>query len=345
MFQYLFYNFLKAYFNLGLHLFFKKIKIVGKENVPDQGAVMFVANHQNALIDALLVGTQNGRRTYFVARADVFKKPLYKKILAMIYMMPIYRIRDGIKSLSKNEAIFEKSKNVLNDGECFAIFPEGNHAFERKLRPLSKGFTRIALGVLDENPNLNLKIVPIGINYSNHRNYRSSVSLYFGKAIKVKDFHHGDFAKDSLALKEEVASRLRKLITHIDENENYEAKARALEATDPDYLNPFETNLKLESLDISQKIEIKKTNNWWKIFLRIPIWMNNILPLMVWFIIKRGINDPVMATTIKFCVGIFVFPFFYLAQAIVITLFFGEWVGIAYLVTSIITLPLAANDS
>ena len=345
MFQYVFYNSLKAYFNFGLHLFFKKIKIVGKENIPKQGAVIFVANHQNALIDALLIGTQNGRRTYFVARADVFKRPLFKKILAMIYMMPIYRIRDGIKSLSKNEEIFEKSKGVLMQGEGFAIFPEGNHAFERSLRPLSKGFTRIALGTMDENPNLDLKIVPIGINYSNHKNYRSSVSLYIGETIDVKDYHHGDFVKDSMVLKQEVACSLKKLMTHIEAVENYDEIAKALEVTNPDYLDPVETNQRLKGLETFEKKSQKIKNRWWNTLLKTPVWINNIIPLMVWFYVKHRIKDPVMVTTIKFCIGIFVFPLFYLAQSSIIMLYSGMWQGIAYLVLSILTLPFAANKS
>ena len=50
-------NFVKSYIRLGLFFYYKKIKVVGKENIPKDSAVLFVSNHQNALIDPLIIGT------------------------------------------------------------------------------------------------------------------------------------------------------------------------------------------------------------------------------------------------------------------------------------------------
>lgn len=339
----LFYYLLLNYVNLGLNLFFKKLKVVGSSNIPEKDPVMFVANHQNALVDALLVVTQNKRKTHFVARADVFKRPFLKKLLALIYMMPIYRIRDGRHSLFLNDEIFEKCKNILLKQESLMIFPEGNHSFNRRLRPLSKGFTRIALGAMDVNRNLNLKVVPVGINYTHHQKYRGSVSLYFGEPIDVKKLYTGDFKQDSLKLKEAVAKRLKTLITHIEDQSTYQEQLQRLTATNPDFLNPFETNLRLQNLDLYPPEPVKRRGNSFKRLLKYPFILNCILPLSIWLGIKRSIKDPVMVASIKFCVGIFLFPFCFMLQSLAVTYWLGDWAGIGYFILCIATMPLISS--
>uniref|UniRef100_UPI00404B8CE2 lysophospholipid acyltransferase family protein n=1 Tax=Fulvivirga sp. TaxID=1931237 RepID=UPI00404B8CE2 len=339
----LFYYLLLNYVNLGLNLFFKKLKVVGSSNIPDKDPVIFVANHQNALVDALLVVTQNKRKTHFVARADVFKRPFLKKLLTLIYMMPIYRIRDGRHSLFLNDEIFERCKEVLLKGESFMIFPEGNHSFDRRLRPLSKGFTRIALGALEVNRNLNLKVVPVGINYTHHQKYRGSVSLYFGEPIDVKKLYTGDFKQDSLKLKEAVAKRLKTLITHIEDQSTYKEQIQRLTATNPDFLNPFETNLRLQNLDNYPPEPVNKSDSGIKKLLKLPFILNAILPISIWLSIKRGIKDPVMVASIKFCVGIFLFPIFFTLQSLAITFWLSDWAGIVYFTACMVTMPMISS--
>ena len=104
----LWYLFVKIYMRAGFAFYFKKILISGKENIPRNKAILFVANHQNALIDPLLIGATTPRELNFLTRADVFNKPLVKRLLSTVNMLPIYRIRDGITSLSRNEEVFEK---------------------------------------------------------------------------------------------------------------------------------------------------------------------------------------------------------------------------------------------
>ena len=66
------YQFMKHYIKLGFFFYFKKIKHYGKENIPKKGAILFVSNHPNALIDPLLIKT------------GLYKKE--KKIIAMIFI-------------------------------------------------------------------------------------------------------------------------------------------------------------------------------------------------------------------------------------------------------------------
>ena len=73
--------------------------------------------------------------------------------------MPIYRIRDGVQQLGKNQEIFEQCFSILNKQKALMIFPEGSHNRKRTIRPLSKGFTRILYGTLEKYLELNLLLL------------------------------------------------------------------------------------------------------------------------------------------------------------------------------------------
>ena len=91
-------------------VFYHKIDIIGKENVPQKGKPVFVfSNHQNALMDAmaLLNMFKDGRQPVFIARGDIFKKDAVAKICRFLKIMPTFRTRDGGRSdIMQNNVTF-----------------------------------------------------------------------------------------------------------------------------------------------------------------------------------------------------------------------------------------------
>jgi 1-acyl-sn-glycerol-3-phosphate acyltransferase len=73
---------------IGLFFTLKKIEVHGTKNIPKKGAVLFVANHQNALLDAILIPTTNSRNIHFLTRASAFKNKLADKVLRSLNMVP-----------------------------------------------------------------------------------------------------------------------------------------------------------------------------------------------------------------------------------------------------------------
>jgi 1-acyl-sn-glycerol-3-phosphate acyltransferase len=69
----LFNAILRIKVKIALHFYFSKIKVYGKENIPKNKAIILVANHQNALVDPLLIATHTRLKPYFLTRASVFK--------------------------------------------------------------------------------------------------------------------------------------------------------------------------------------------------------------------------------------------------------------------------------
>ncbi len=328
------YNIVKIYIRTGLFLFHKKIIVNGLNNIPRKGAVLFVSNHKNALIDPLLIATTATRTIHFLTRASAFKIKFVKWLLSTINMLPIYRMRDGKETLTKNEEIFKKCYAILSKKKTLLIFPEGTHDLKRLIRPLSKGFTRIAFGTLEHNPDLELQIVPVGLNYTEATLFGESASIYYGKPILVNPFFNiNDINASTLDLKRVVLEKMKELTTHID-IENYEETIEKLGAVN--YLNPEKVNDLLKNLPNEKPSTLgqKKPNFLWKA-LKFIVTVNSFIPLIIYKSIEPNIKEIEFVSTTKFAIGITAFPLFYFLQSLVINYFFGTTVATVYVLLSI----------
>jgi len=207
-------------------LFYRSFVILGKENIPTDKPLIFTPNHQNALMDALALIFSTKMQLVFVARSDIFKKPLIAKILYYIKILPIYRIRDGFDTVKKNKEIIQKTADVINSGCGMVILPEGNHSGLRRLRPLKKGFARMAFETEEANNyNLDIHIVPVGIDYDNYQKYRGSLIVNFGKPVAVADYIKQYKDNSAIAInqiKDELSEHMKPLIVNIESVDNYE---------------------------------------------------------------------------------------------------------------------------
>ena len=73
------YALLRYYVDFALKLSYRNIRYVGREKVPQDGAVIYAPNHTNALMDALVILAMDKKAKVFVARADIFKNPVLAK--------------------------------------------------------------------------------------------------------------------------------------------------------------------------------------------------------------------------------------------------------------------------
>ena len=97
------YSFLHSLVSFAVNRSYRKILHVGKENIPQDGAIIFAPNHTNTLMDALVILAYNHGPKVFVARADIFRNRKLAKILTFMKIMPIMRQRDGISAIKKNQ--------------------------------------------------------------------------------------------------------------------------------------------------------------------------------------------------------------------------------------------------
>jgi 1-acyl-sn-glycerol-3-phosphate acyltransferase len=219
---------LQRYVNTCIRLFCRRINIIGKENLPKDGAIIFAPNHQNALLDALLFLVLMRREVVFVARADMFKNKTAAFFLRFLKIAPAYRIRDGYSNLGKNDETMQQAVDTLVANVPFAIMPEGNHGDKRRLRPLMKGIFRIAFAAQEKLREKNQKvyIVPVGIDYNNYEKFGQGVILNICQPIDISQ-HIKSFQADPAhavnTLREELQSKLSSVMIDIPSEEYYES--------------------------------------------------------------------------------------------------------------------------
>lgn len=219
------YAIFKLFVDLNFRSYYKSVTVRGKENIPADSPVIFAPNHQNALQDALAILKTNKGQLVFLARSDVFKEGIISRFLVFLKIMPIYRMRDGYGNLKKNEATTKKVMDVLKVKRPMIILPEGNHGDRRQLRPLKKGICRLAFQAEEENNyQLGIKIVPIGIDYTNYQKFQHRVFLNYGKPIDVSEYiglYKSEPAKANNQLKNDIAAGMKKVMVHIDFDQYY----------------------------------------------------------------------------------------------------------------------------
>ena len=209
------------------NVFYRRVIVLGRENINHDDHLIFAPNHQNALMDALAVLFTTKGQMVFLARADIFRKKFVASLLYFIKVLPVYRIRDGFRSLKGNNKIFDKTIDVLRNRNGLVILPEGDHAGFRRLRQLKKGICRVAFQADEASDfNLKIKIMPVGLEFTNYTRYRQVLTVVYGKSIETSEFHELYRKSPEIALnklRSKLAGEMKKLMVHIESEEDYEA--------------------------------------------------------------------------------------------------------------------------
>jgi 1-acyl-sn-glycerol-3-phosphate acyltransferase len=206
----------------GIHFFFRRVVIAGAHRVPKNRPVIIVANHQNALLDPVVLCVSTTSQLHWLTRADVFKQPLVNRFLRRINMLPVYRERDRVANLhDRNNEIFQQCYTRLKDNAVIGIFPEGTHRGKKQLVPLKKGLARLVIGA-HESGVRNLCILPVGLDYESFYDPQKNLIVKFGEPIEVDQFllnPETPHAKLHAEITDTVHSALRKLMIHIDSDD------------------------------------------------------------------------------------------------------------------------------
>ena len=175
--------------------FFRRIDIVGLENIPSTGSVIFAGNHPNALMDGWLLTATCGKwPLHFVVNAKLWKYRALVPLLNATGAVPVYP-RDEFGNAVDNQAAFSALYDVIESGKSMAIFPEGVSHAESQLIKLKTGAARIALTANARRYGA-VVIVPCGLNYIHRHRFRSQVLIEFGTPIEIDDSMLDQFQRD-----------------------------------------------------------------------------------------------------------------------------------------------------
>lgn len=156
-------------------IFFREILIEGQENLPDSGPILFTPNHPNALLDPLLIQFfASDFKVRFVAKAPLFKAPIFGSVLRAMGAIPVVRKIDVNTDVDYTQ-FFSACVDALKQGDSIAIFPEGRSLPQPFLAPMRTGPARLFFMAHDQD--VKIHIVPVGLNYERGSIFRSSVKF------------------------------------------------------------------------------------------------------------------------------------------------------------------------
>lgn len=121
----------------------------GVRNVPDEGPVVFVSNHQSFL-DPIVVGLGCHKRQFHpLARKTLWKSKFYRVLTVPMNPIPVDQEAGDLKAM---KACIEK----LRQGHALLLFPEGARTRDGNVQPFANGIKLIL-------KRSGAAVVPVGI--------------------------------------------------------------------------------------------------------------------------------------------------------------------------------------
>lgn len=167
----MFYRFGRAIIKL-LNLILYNIHVEGEENIPETGGVVLCPNHISNY-DPLAVATHMNRQVHFLAKAELYKNFIVRKVLLAVGTIPVDRGKVSLETL-------KESLRVLKNGEILGIFPEGTRVKNGERRKPMEGFVVFALKT--KSP-----ILPVHIE--GEYKFRGKINIKFGKPIELNEYY------------------------------------------------------------------------------------------------------------------------------------------------------------
>jgi 1-acyl-sn-glycerol-3-phosphate acyltransferase len=206
------YNVLRWINGVALHWFYRDIRIVGRERIPTGVPLLIAANHQNALVDSLIVVWVIPRRIAMTAKATLTENPLIALLFRIVGVVPLRRVSDEARKAngaspdrSRNAEAFREILNLLEHRRAVLIFPEGKSHNEVGLEPLKTGLARLALRARDERSIKGVTILPLGLIFEDKGVPGTAIGARVGEPIEMDSWP----TTDHVGLTEEIARRLR----------------------------------------------------------------------------------------------------------------------------------------
>lgn len=183
------YHIARFLIRISLLLFFRKRYMHRIKELYTDKPLLICANHANSFLDAMLLMVLTRRTYHVVVRADVFNKPWANYLLRKFNLIPIYRMKDGIDQLGKNEETFNECIRVFENKGALIIFPEASCFSEKRLRRLHKGAAKLAFAAEEKNGFcLGIEVLSVGINYERLSNMGGYLHLRCGEKFSLAEY-------------------------------------------------------------------------------------------------------------------------------------------------------------
>lgn len=174
-----FYKFVLNVFSLYSKIFYK-YKVIGAENIPNEGNIILAANHKSALDPIFVASAVKNREVATIAKKELFNNKFLGWFLPKINVIPIDRDNPGISTI---KTILKK----LKEGYAVGIFPEGTRVEGNEFGDAKAGLALFAVKG-------KAHVIPVSIisTYS----LFSQVTIYIDEPISFEEYYKQKLSTD-----------------------------------------------------------------------------------------------------------------------------------------------------
>jgi 1-acyl-sn-glycerol-3-phosphate acyltransferase len=182
-----------------------RLREVGLEKIPEEGAAVLVCNHVS-FVDPLLLAAASSRPARFVMDHRIFKIPILHFVFTTGRAIPIAPAKEDAAMM---ERAFDEVAKALSEGELVCIFPEGKITHTGDMNPFRPGIEHI----IERTP---VPVIPVALRglwgsfFSRKggpamrhpfRRFWSRVGIVVGDAVPPAEVKASDLEARVLALR------------------------------------------------------------------------------------------------------------------------------------------------
>lgn len=181
-----------------------KFEVIGSENIPSKGGVLFMMNHASYL-DPIFIGAAVKRNLHYMARSSLFKPGIIRWFLLNMNAFPV-------NLGAPDRSAIKHALKLLQEGKALLIFPEGTRSFDGTLGKAQDGVGFIAYRT-------NAPIIPVFLDGTFRALPRGAkmiktakISIIFGKPINMDKYRKLDPCRDTyVKIGQEIMSNIAEL--------------------------------------------------------------------------------------------------------------------------------------
>ena len=177
---------------------FMRVKVIDRDKLPKEGAVILTANHVG-MLDMFMIGYRIPRLVHWMAKEELFHVKLLAPLIRKLGAFPIARGKG-------DTAAVEFAINTVKSGQALILFPEGTRSKTGELLKLKSGMIVIAAQSKGT-------IIPTTIVFEGKLHFRSRVTIRYGKPISCEELNLKGIDRESLKqARDLVTSRMQELL-------------------------------------------------------------------------------------------------------------------------------------